>query len=218
MIVYEKFDVEIARSVSANNLHWPTRGEASDEGSLGGNRSYLDLRDFTWAEAARLYEKEAQLIERLEAAADLDAEYELIEDELYEDDEGLFGLDIGVASAVLALSAAGCIPCSSCNGGAYGGSHNELYPVVGFYAKARQIDLLLRCAEEAAVGMEHGPQGAVIVYADDIRRMPVFANTLISRSAEFREVARMGTRQRATKKVMTDASVEENGQLRLPLD
>ncbi len=56
---------------------------------------------------------------------------------LYESDEGLFGLDIGVASAVIALSAARCIPCSSCNGGAYGGSHQERHPVIAFYAENR---------------------------------------------------------------------------------
>jgi hypothetical protein len=61
--------------------------------------------------------------------------YEIITEELYENESWLFGLDIGVASTVIALSAARCVPFSSCNGGAYGGSHHEFHLVVAFYAR-----------------------------------------------------------------------------------
>ena len=61
----------------------------------------------------------------------------MIENELYDGDD-LRGLDIGVASAVAALSAARCIPFTSCNAGTFGGSHAETYPLVGSFARAQQ--------------------------------------------------------------------------------
>jgi hypothetical protein len=190
---YRKFDVEIARSLTSG-LRWPARDEASSERSLGCNRSYLDLRGMTWPDASRVFDLEETLIDRLEHAQDLDEEYALIEDELYDDDEGLFGLDIGVASTVIALSAAGCVPCSSCNAGAYGGTHHELYPTVAFFAKPKHINLLLQCALEANVGIENDSSGAVVVYADDIRNLRTFACALVRRKGAIRAATRHRSR------------------------
>lgn len=190
---YRKFDVDITRSLTSV-LRWPTRGEASAERSLGCNQSYIDLRGMTWSDVCRVFDLEGSLIDRLEHAEDLERECALIEDELYEDDEGIFGLDIGIASTVIALSAASCIPCSSCNGGAYGGTHHELYPTVAFFAKPQQIDLLLQCATEANIGIENQESGVVVAYADDIRNMRTFAAALMEREAEFRATARRRSR------------------------
>lgn len=218
MINYQKFEVEITRSLSRNGLRWPARGEATSEANLGCNRAYSDLRGLSWSEAARVLELGTRLIERLEAASDSDEEYDLIADELYEDDEGLFGLDIGVASTAIALSAAGCIPCSSCNAGAYGGSHYEQYPVVAFFAKPPQVDLLLRCAEEANVGIENDASGIVTAYADDIRNMRVFANALIRDKTLFRTVARTRVANVDDEIERASPRNDEGGQLNLPLD
>ncbi|MFA6267838.1 MAG: hypothetical protein WC670_19240 [Pseudolabrys sp.] len=212
------FDVKITRSVARNNLRWPERGEALDESGLGCNRAYMDLRFCTWRDAKRVFDQESVLIERLEAAADLDEEYELIVEELYEEDEGLFGLDIGVASSAIALSAAGCVSCSSCNAGAYGGSHYELYPVVAFFAKAQQVDLLLQFAEEANIGLENGGSGIVVAYAGDVRNMRAFADALIRKKTDFRVAARRKRAEVGAEPIEAQPSAAVSGQLKLPLD
>ncbi len=56
--------------------------------------------------------------------------------------------------------------------------------------RTEQIELLLRCAEKANVGMENGSYEVMIVYADDIRNMRAFATALIDRRAEFKAVSR----------------------------
>lgn len=206
MFTYQSFDVDITRSLSNQGLRWPERGEAGSDSGLGCNRSYVDLRALSWGDARRIFELEATLIERIEAAADPEEEYEQIEDELYEDDEGLFGLDIGVASTVAALCAAGCVTCSSCNAGAYGGHHREHYPVVAFFAKARHVEPVLLCAGEAGVGIENA-DGMVIAFTDDIRNMRLFAAALIrNRSAlrALRDNKRNDAGTGVTKKAGTD--------------
>jgi hypothetical protein len=50
----------------------------------------------------------------------------------FELSDGLWGLDIGVASATIALSALGAIP-GSCNAGGFGGHHQAAYPYVSFF-------------------------------------------------------------------------------------
>ncbi|NWM10604.1 hypothetical protein, partial [Escherichia coli] len=102
-----------------------------------------------------------------------------IEEEFTDDPGGMMGLEIGVASTVAALSAAGCVPFASCNGGAFGGPHHESHPLVVFCARREHLPLLLAAAELTGVGMESGQMGEVMVYADDIRRMPAFAATLL---------------------------------------
>jgi hypothetical protein len=180
VFTYPIFDVEIERNVDADRLGWPEPDEAAATNSaLGGNRSYVDLRWLPRSEAKRVYRCEEELIARLEASDDPEEEYEIIEEELYEDPEGIYGLDLGVASTVAALSAAGCVPFSSCNGGAFGGSHHEWYPVVAFYGRAAMAELLLECAETSGVGLCNEDGGHLIVYSADIRHMRAFAQALI---------------------------------------
>ncbi len=198
MFTLPKFDVEIVREVDRGSLGWPEPGEAQDETGLGCNRAYIDLRRMSWTEARRAAELERQLIERIESASDPAAEYEAIEDELFEDDVGLYGLDLGVAGVVIALSAAGCVPFASCNAGAFGGRHHESYPLIVFYARAEAVDDLLAAAEEAEIGLGGGEW--LQVYTDDIRKMTRFATALGARSAAFRAARkRRRVRKRASK-------------------
>ena len=124
MFNYRKYDVEIVRRLVEERLSWPARREAADESNLGCNRAYMDLRRASWTEAKDAYDRENELIARLEASDDPEQEYYAIEDITYED-ETLYSLDLGMASTVLALSAAGCVPFSSCNAAAFGGHHAE---------------------------------------------------------------------------------------------
>ena len=51
MFTYPTCDVEVRRTVDFNALTWPAPGEAGDEGTLGCNRSYMDLRRIPWSES-----------------------------------------------------------------------------------------------------------------------------------------------------------------------
>lgn len=206
MFTYPRFEIEIVRDVDANVLGWPERGAAVDESGLGCNRAYIDMRRLSWAEARRVLILEQELMTRVELAPDSAEECEVVDDELYESDQNLYGLDLGVASAVVSLSAAGCVPFSSCNGGSFGGKHHERYPLVVFYAPAQTVGLLIAAAEEAGIGLEGGEH--VVAYADDVRNIVQFARSLISRSSQFTAGRRRENRKRvplATKlQVKTD--------------
>ena len=148
---------------------------------------------------------EEELITRIEASANPEDEYDMIEDELYEDPEGMYGLDIGVASAVISLSAARCLPFSSCNAGAFGGNHHEWHPVVAFFSRPEAITLLLDCAKEANTGLNQGDIGNLVVYADDIRNIRAFARELICRSADFRRLRFSKSKERHKSRTPQDA-------------
>ncbi len=84
-----------------------------EEDGLEGKHQYRDLRGMGWPDVEVALSQEAGLFDRLAAAADLDKEAELIEDERGAadfPDEDLWGLDVGVTSATLALSALGATP------------------------------------------------------------------------------------------------------------
>lgn len=184
MFTYPIFDVPIVREVNLARLRWPERGEAADESGLGGNRSYMDMRGISWATARTVLAYEADLISKIEAADDSDSYFEELGDE---GDAGIDGIDLGVASTVFALSAARCVPFSSCNGGAFGDGHAEAHPVVAFFARPLIVKLLLLCAEESNCGL-CSRNDFLLAYADDLRVMPRFASAIIRRSREFRAI------------------------------
>lgn len=185
MFEHIHFDVDIERKISPERLRWPSAAQARDGSGFGGNRDYYDLREQPWSDVSDVIREENEMIARIEQADDPAEESELIEEEFTEDPGGMMGLDIGVASAVAALSAAGCFPFASCNGGAFGGLHHEAYPLVAFCARREHVPLLLEAAERSGVGIESDEAGEIIVYADDIRRMPSFAAALLENRLLF---------------------------------
>ena len=66
--------------------------------------------------------------------------------------------------------------------------------------------------------MENGSYGVIVAYADDISDMRALAKAVIHRRAEFRAIGRTRIAKRVAKNAMSDPLVDENGQLRLPLD
>lgn len=188
MFNYSNFDVDVFRRLDGDSLRWPEQAEATDDSGLGGNRAYSDLRRLSWTDARKAFALEGELIARIENAEDSDAACDAIDEELNESDDHLFGLDIGVASTVVCLSAARCVPFSSCNGGAFGGRHQEAYPLVAFFAKAQMVDLLLTAATNADIGLENHASGYAMAYSDDIRKLRNFAGYLISQRQLFKGV------------------------------
>jgi hypothetical protein len=188
MYEYPTFDVEIIRDVSRQRVYWPEAQTAQNDSGLGGNREYMDLRRLSWSEAIRVHRLEGDLIARVEEAAAPEDEYEKMEEEWCEDPPDNYGLDLGVASTVVALSAARCLPFSSCNAGAFGGRHHESYPLVAFCARPQTLGLLLECAVAAGIGLVIEETGELVAYATDVRQMRAFGNALISRRADFRAI------------------------------
>lgn len=198
MFTYPKFDVTPTRDVDAQLLGWPEPGVADHDSGLGGNRLYCDLRGLSWTEGRRVYELETRLIARIEPSDDPENEWRVIEEELYDEpDEHLYGLDLGVASTVVALSAARCVPFASCNAGAFGGRHQERYPLVAFFARPPMLDLLLDAAAAADAGLEIGDGGGLVAFADDVRSLRSLAAELIARRAAFRAVRLRSPRRRS---------------------
>jgi hypothetical protein len=167
------------REIKTDDLWWPPDRQASR--GLGGNKEYIDFRGFAWDDANRILTFEQDLVDRIDKSVNPDITYEEVLDELYEDDEGLMGLDIGVTGVVLSLSVATCIPFTSCNGGFYGGHHREHYPLVGFYARPGVVTILLEAATEADIGMITS-EGEVFAYSDNVRSMLTFGRTLLNAS------------------------------------
>ena len=134
---HKYFDVGMRHKINTSALFWPEPGAASGQSCLGCNRAYQDLRRLPSSEAKHVIALEQELVAAIEAAEYPEEAYDAIEEELYEDPDGIYGLDLGVAGAVIALSAGRRIPFSSCNAGAFDAHHHEVYPVIAFYARPR---------------------------------------------------------------------------------
>jgi hypothetical protein len=185
-----KFDLVIERSVNTEALGWPESSRAAREGFYC-NREYRDLRGCSWAEVDEVSDLENDIVRRLElSGTDFEQTMECVSeelDELYESGyEGLWGLDIGVASAVLALSACRCIPFSSCNAGAFGGFHREKFPLVSFFARPLWVPAIMRAAEETSIGL-YNSDDAIVAYGE-IRSLMSFSHALAARRSLFQNL------------------------------
>jgi hypothetical protein len=173
----QKFDVEISRLVDCLRLRHPLDSAIAAD-HLGGNLSYSNLTGRTWAEVAEAIEFEHEMIASLtQDAPDVEIENEVLDFQMQ-----FFGLDLGVVSAVLALSAMGCVPIASCNGGAFGEApHHESYPLVAFYATPSECKAVLEIAESSALGIENGDAGELVLFADEIEKLVQFARSALAK-------------------------------------
>ena len=141
--------------------------EADESGDLAGNRMYQDLRGYGWSDVARALVLEHRLIAKLQEAEDLEAEAMRIDDErldCFEPSDGLWGLDLGVASATIALSAFGAIPVASCNAGGFGGTHQSAYPYVAFFIEGADPETIVSTARAAGVGVRSDTDGVAQIF------------------------------------------------------
>lgn len=142
------------------------------------NRQYVDLSGITWTDVRDAMRLEDEVLERLvgdpvgfDAALDDDTQ-------LYEDIcMTLQGVDVGIASTVFALSAFGCLTCSSCS--AHHPRSAESFPLVVFRARPEGAPLLLWVAEETGCGLENTDDGMLMLYAADLRQLAAFAKGLM---------------------------------------
>jgi hypothetical protein len=156
--------------------------EADESGYLAGNQMYQDLRGYGWLDVARTLEVERRLIAQLQGSADLEAEAARIDDErldCFEPSEGLWGLDIGAASATIALSALGAIPVGSCNAGGFGGHHQGAYPYVSFFLGIAFPELVVSISRAACVGLRSDVDGLAQIYGGGDLDLLRFAETAL---------------------------------------
>ena len=154
--------------------------EADETGYLAGNQMYQDLRGYYWLDVARTLEVERRLIAQLQGSADLEAEAARIDDErldCFEPYDGLWGLDIGVASATIALSALGAIPVGSCNAGGFGGHHQGAYPYVSFFLGGALLEFVVSISRSAGVGLRSDADGLAQIFGAGDLDLLRFAET-----------------------------------------
>jgi len=158
--------------------------DRGEEDGLEGNQHYRDLRGMSWAQVDEALLKEAEFFDRLAAALDLDEEAKLIDEEREAADfpeDDLWGLDVGVISAALALSALGAIPVSSCNAGGFGGFHVAAFPYVAFFLPQSAAAEVLAIAEAADVGLDMVEGGIVRLYGQTDFDLYRFARVALDR-------------------------------------
>lgn len=158
------------------------REAAEDEGELDGNQHYQDLGAATWEQVKRALKTEQRLLQSFATARDPEAaEAAFNEQRVLGDEEGaLWWLDVGVAAPVLALNALGAHTVLSCNGGAFGNSHQRTYPSIRFYPGEARLEDLLELASEAAIGLT-AEDGRGLLYAHDLKALQRFASLALER-------------------------------------
>lgn len=177
------FPVKIHRQLNAADLADVTPEEleqAEEDGALAGNRSYCDLRGCGWHVVRTALDIENKVIDRLKMADDVDAEASAFDEEratAFDDEPALWGLDVGVASATIAISAYGSIPVSSCNAGAFGGRHSARYPYVAFFLPKDLAPEIMRCAAAADIGLLCDESGLAQIYGQGEMDLVRFAQT-----------------------------------------
>lgn len=183
------FPMEIRRELKIADLADASMEEleqAEEDGWLAGNRSYRDLRGFPWEEVRAALDAEIAVINRLKAAEDLEAEVSAFEDlqaTSFEDEPALWGLDVGVAAATIAISAYGATPVSSCNAGAFGGQHQARYPYVAFFLSKELAPEIMLCAEASDVGLLCDENGIAQIYGQGEMDLVRFAETAWKRNS-----------------------------------
>lgn len=141
--------------------------DAGEDDGLEGNHLYRDIRSVGWDLVAAAIQAEAALFDRFQASGDMDIEYEAWRGELEEaetPEEDFWGLDLGVISAVFALSAIGAITVRSCNAGGFGGRHAETFPLVTMFLPQKFAGQVFAAAEVADVGLDMLEGGLVRLY------------------------------------------------------
>jgi hypothetical protein len=138
--------------------------DAGEDDGLQGNQQYRDLRGISWDQVADGLDAESALIQRFGISDDIEAEAERYDEEREEaflPEEDLWGLDVGVIGATLALSALGATTVSSCNAGGFGGFHVAQFPHIAFFLPREIAGEVLAIAEAAGAGLAMTTGGLV---------------------------------------------------------
>jgi len=160
--------------------------QAEEEGFLAGNAMYRGIGRITSSDLARAIALEQSYLQRIMSAADFEAEALAVDEErleAFDAVEELWGLDLGVASAVAAVVGLGGTPVSSCNAGGFGGHHSGTHPHVAFYLPPDRAERFLTTARAADVGLVSAEDGLARLYADRDLALIGFAQAALRKLA-----------------------------------
>jgi hypothetical protein len=169
--------VIVRRKVDPKRLGWIEDRRAGTRLGLPANQAYVDLRGFRRIDLDAVLEEERVGYQNLEAAGYDEAAIEALDRNQAAHSIARI-LDFGVAAAVVAVSALGCIPITSCRGNSLGRKpHEHPAPMLTFYARRLHLPAILDAAAEADLYVTNN-EAKVEVYADDLRKMNRFAAAL----------------------------------------
>ncbi len=149
-------------------LYNPSLDEVFGDGSaLGINHQYVGLAGDNWSEADAYAATETALLEQF--AGDPYQIEEVRDEEIENGDfpDEVYPLDLGVASLVHFVSAAGMVPISSCNGLA---GHHESIAIVVLTCDPPRLHILQDIVAESPCDLffeGYGDGNLVIVQSDD---------------------------------------------------
>jgi len=148
--------------------------DAGEDVGLQGNQHYRDMRGVTWNQVADALNGEAALFQRFAASAEE-------REEAFLPEEDLWGLDVGVIGATLALSALGATTVSSCNAGGFGGLHVAQFPHVVFFLPRELTAEVLAIAAVADVGLAMTTGGLVCLSGRTDQNLHRFGEAALAR-------------------------------------
>lgn len=154
---------------------------ADETGVLAGNQHYQDLQlcDATDLDAVLAFEETLLIAFRAGPDAAM-AERQFDSERPLEDDRAaLWHLDVGVASAVIALVVLGAHPVLSCNGGVFGNPHTFPKPQIQTYLGAADLKIIEANARHAGVRLDQA-DGLVILTAASCDAFIAFARQALS--------------------------------------
>lgn len=158
--------------------------EFIDLDGVGGNRQFAPLAPVGLEELRALTIIESQHLHDIQEGHRTIGDIRDEEEALWEQDEfePYMILDVGVRTVVMALLELGAEPFSSCNGGSFPNDehHTESYPLVAMYGPDDVLELVENAARKHRCGLYgaggFGGKGALVLYADDVRKFIAVAN------------------------------------------
>jgi hypothetical protein len=165
------------RKIDPRRLGWIEDRRAATRQGLPANQLYVDLRGFRRIDLDAVLEEERVGYQSLAAVGYDDDGIEEI-DRKQATQSVVRVVDFGMAAAVVALSALGCVPITSCRGNSLGSKrHEHPAPMITFYARRIHLAAIMEAVEAADVYITNN-EAKLEIYADDVRKMNRFAEAL----------------------------------------
>jgi hypothetical protein len=176
----ERAKIDIERELKLSTIGHLDHDLASSEDGISFDLGYFDMRGWSISDAVLIYAQEHDYLGEMATVSWTTDEAEQIIEEYMSDANELNSFDPGMAAAVVALSAAGATPISSCNGGTIGRSHHSSdVPHILFagsdHMSVRAIEFAIEAADLGSIA--NGPYGEI--YADQVLKFHSFASSLL---------------------------------------
>ena len=170
--------VVVRRQIDPRRLGWIDQRRAAARRGLPENGQYVDLRGFQRCDLVAVLAEEREGYARLAAAGYSQQAIDQL-DARQRQAAIVRIVDFGMAAAVVALSALGCVPVSSCRGNSLGARrHEHPAPMVTFYARRIHLAALGDAVARADISIVNNA-AKLEAYADDLRKMHAFAEALL---------------------------------------